>query len=165
MPSPDSGPPGLVFNVFNTLLSLSRKAPIWNNYASSQSVSVPRGPPCSRETGMCTEWCFDLATETLPAQAPWRATGERRAGYPPEGRSERFREIPLTRLLEKLPPLYPLHRDPEGATMPQPCIRVRCTTRGIQCYSSYWQDATLFSSSYLSQAEEIGDCSKVHYRK
>lgn len=70
MPSPGNGAPGLAFNIFNILLSLSRKAPSCNNCASSHSVRVPGGLPCSRETGVYVEGYFDLPMETLPAQAP-----------------------------------------------------------------------------------------------
>lgn len=162
MPSPDNGPPGL-----QCLTSLTACFRSKGRCPSGTTVSLPRlsvSPEVSQAAGRqeCAQngistWLWKPCLPRLPEESK-------------EGRLSsrgqiRAIQILLTDLLKKLPPLCPLHRDPEGATKPQPCVQARCTMPGTQCYSSYWHDATLFNSSYWSQAGEIGDCSKAHYRK
>lgn len=117
-----------VFNIFNILLSLQRKVPILPRLPVSPEVSQAAGRHDCAQNGIST-WLWKPCLPRLPEESK-------------EGRLSsrgqiRAIQILLTDLLEKLPPLCPLHRDPEGATKPQPCVQARCTMPGIQCYSSY----------------------------
>lgn len=89
----------------------------WKNIPFPLGCQLLQRSPRSRERRACVEQCFqDLAIESLPAWAPCAVTGARRRDYPPEGRSERFRDSPSggSSLLSS-PPAYRLRGCPSSA--------------------------------------------------
>lgn len=126
MPSPDNSLPELVLNISNILLLLGRKAPISKNCAFSQPASASRGLPCSSKTGVWVGWYFDLALETVHAQAPWGAAILQRAD---QSDLQTFPWLNLRRSS-----LLSTAAQGLSALNSQPCVWARCTTPGIQCF-------------------------------
>lgn len=128
MPSPDNSPPELVFNISNILLSLSKKEEelIWKNCAFSQPASAPRGLPCISKTGVWVGWYFDLAPETVHAQAPWGAAILQRADQ------SDLQTVPWLNFRRSSLVSTPAQGLSDSNS--QLCIWARCSTPGIQCF-------------------------------
>lgn len=161
MPSLDNTPPGLHYLAScRVLLSFTRKAGIGKNIPFPLGCQLLQRSPCSRERRACVERCSqDLAMESLPAWAPCTAAGARRRDYPPEGRSERFRDSPSggSSLLSS-PPAYRLPGCPSSAS--------RRDEQCQGCSTALADQMQLYSIPATScKLNKQPDCSEGHCRK
>lgn len=134
MPSPDNAPPRLQhLTSFHILLSFSRNCKTLS--LCPQTARFPRGFSYSGETNLRRMVILGTSYGNSASLDSSLITGERR-DYPPEGRSEHFRDF-----CQLLTPCT----QTECARAPRLCIQVRRTVPRIWCYSG-WPDGTSFNS-------------------